>query len=82
VLSRSAADARMIPGEQNPHWIAPSSMNARCTGWSCPSRESPSIVVLDLGREYQAAVPRFAVDEHRAGAAVTGVATFLRPGQV
>ena len=41
---RSAFAASRMPGVQNPHWAAPASANATCSGSSRPSASSPSTV--------------------------------------
>jgi hypothetical protein len=41
-LSRNACATRIMPGVQNPHWIAPRSRKARCSGCSArPGRPCP-----------------------------------------
>src|SRR6266576_276803 len=45
-LASSAAAASTCPDWQNPHCGTSSVIQARCTGW-LPSRESPSIVVIE-----------------------------------
>ena len=75
----------MKPGVQKPHWNAPASMNASCTGSSSP-RPSCSIV-CDLGAvdergEIEAARHGRAVDEDGAAAAQPLAAAFARAEQV
>ena len=76
----------MAPGVQKPHWKAPCSMKASCTG----SSFEPDGQVLDgdhLGavherREIEAARHRAAVDQHRAAAAQALAAALARAMQV
>ena len=55
-------------------------------GWSWPSCSSPSTVehfaAIRLHREHGARFHRPAIEQHGAGAAVTGVAADVRAGQV
>ncbi len=43
---RKATAVMMKPGVQNPHWVAPFSTNAFCTGWRPPGGAIPSMVVI------------------------------------
>ena len=56
-VSRNKATIDMIwPGVQKPHWNASASMKARCTGWSSPSLERPSIVSMRFPSHVTASV--------------------------
>ena len=61
-------------------------MNARCTGCSCPSSDSPSIVcdvaVLVLDRERQTGIDALTVHQDGARAARTLIASLLRAHQL
>ena len=46
VLVQQRRAAIASPGVQNPHWIAPDSTKARCTGSRMPSCASPSTVTI------------------------------------
>ena len=74
-----------MPGVQNPHCRPCLFQNASCIGCSLPSVASPSMVVIvdavGLHREPRARFDRDAVDEHRAGAALAGVAADLGAGE-
>src|SRR5919197_5843156 len=47
LAASSALVAKIIPGVQKPHCSPCLAQNASCTGSSCPSGASPSIVVTD-----------------------------------
>ena len=83
--SRSSA-VMSIPGVQNPHWSPWCSTNAAWSGWRCSGSGARSSTVRDgravrLDREHRARLHRAAVEMHRAGAALRGVAADLRAGR-
>ena len=84
-FSRLTADM-IMPGVQKPHWRPCSSQKPSCSGCSWPSLASPSMVVTsepsactaNIVQDFDAA----AVEQHRAGAALAGVAADVGAGQI
>ena len=74
-----------MPGVQKPHCRPCSCQKPSWSGWSLPSCSSPSTVMIcapvGLHREDRARLHRPAVEQHRAGAAVRGVAADVGAGQ-
>ncbi len=75
------------PGVQKPHWKAPASMKASCTGLSLRARVHERSTVVHLGavderREIEAARHGRAVHQHGAAAAQALPAAFARADQI
>ncbi len=61
-----------MPGVQIPHCAAPCDRKARCK-----ALDRLDIATRDLAHRYHAGTDLLAVEQHRAGAAVAGLATDL-----
>ena len=70
--ARSAVAATTMPGMQKPHWIAPVSTKACCTGESWPSLPNPSTVVT-------VALPTSPARHRHARAAIPSIKTVQLP---
>ena len=79
--SSSAFAHSSMAGVQYPHWTAPVSTNACCTGCSASGVPRPfdrlDLAALRAHREREARHDRPAVEQHRAGAALAGLAAVL-----
>ena len=77
----SDAAARIMPELQKPHWTAPCSMNAGLQRVRVLGRAEPSgggdLAPVGLHGQREARVHRLAVEQHRAGAAVSLPAAVL-----
>ena len=83
-LSRSAV-ATTSPGVQKPHWTAPASANAACTGMKAVSVGKPlhrdDLVAVGLRGEHEAGADERPVEQDGARSALTLLAGVLRAGE-
>ena len=85
VTSNSAFAVSRSPGVQYPHWAAPSSANASCSGWSFVPSARPSTVVTSCSfhgdPQRQAGKHRTAIQQHGATSALPQFAAMFGAGQ-